>query len=90
MENIDAKVMELLELRRMADELTGEIAAVQGEIMTHMNLAGVDELTTDHYRVSWKVVKSARVDTAALRKAMPEIVQAFTRTQETRRFTVSA
>lgn len=90
MKNIESKVMELLELRRMADELSGTIAAVQGEIMAHMSLAGVDEVSTGHYKVTWKVVKSSRVDTAALKKAMPDVAQAFTRTHETRRFTVSA
>lgn len=90
MENIESKVMELLELRRMADELSGEIAAVQGEIMAHMTIAGVDEVSTDHYKITWKVVRTSRIDTAALKRSMPDVAQAFTRQHETRRFTVSA
>lgn len=90
MSNIESKVMELLELRRMADELSGEIAALQGEITVHMSLEGLEELTTEHYKITWKPVKTSRIDTAALRKAMPDVAQAFTRTHESRRFTVSA
>lgn len=90
MENIDSKVMELLELRRMADEVKGEIAAIQGEIMALMELQGVEEVATDHYKVTWKVVNSARLDVAALKRALPDVAQAFTRESSTRRFTVSA
>lgn len=82
-------VEELQELRRMQEELEAEIAALQDRIKAHMDASGVDQMTAGAFKVSWKEVKSSRVDTAALKKALPELAQQFTRTTTTRRFTVA-
>ena len=81
-------VEELQELRRMQEDLEAEIAALQDRIKAHMDASGVDQMTAGAFKVSWKEVKSSRVDTAALKKALPELAQQFTRTTTTRRFTV--
>lgn len=83
-----AKVRELKELKAMADELAGEIAAIEDSIKAEMSASGTDELTVDVYKIRWKAVKSSRFDTTAFRKAMPELAQQFTKTTETRRFSV--
>lgn len=82
-------VEELQELRRMQEDLEAEIAALQDRIKAHMDASGVDQMTAGAFKVSWKEVKSSRVDTAALKKALPELAQQFTRTTTTRRFTVA-
>lgn len=82
-------VEELRELRRMQEDLEAEIAALQDRIKAHMDASGVDQMTAGAFKVSWKEVKSSRVDTAALKKALPELAQQFTRTTTTRRFTVA-
>ena len=40
-------------------------------------------------KVTWKPVTSSRLDAAALRKALPDVAERFTRTTTTRRFTVA-
>ena len=82
-------VEELQELRRMQEDLEAEISALQDRIKAHMDASGVDQMTAGAFKVSWKEVKSSRVDTAALKKALPELAQQFTRTTTTRRFTVA-
>lgn len=82
-------VEELQELRRMQEELEAEITALQDRIKAHMDASGVDQLTAGAFKVSWKEVKSSRMDTSALKKALPELAQQFTRTTTTRRFTVA-
>ena len=82
-------VEELQELRRMQEDLEAEIAALQDRIKAHMDASGVDQMTAGAFKVSWKTVTSSRVDTAALKKALPELAQQFTRTTTTRRFTVA-
>ena len=82
-------VEELQELRRLQEDLEAEIAALQERIKAHMDASGVDQLTAGAFKVSWKEVKTSRVDTAALKKALPELAQQFTRTTTTRRFTVA-
>ena len=66
---MQSKINDLRELRRMADELSAEINSIQDEIKAHMTAIDADELTGADYKVTWKTVTSSRLDAAALRKA---------------------
>ena len=83
------KLEELSELRKMADELTAEIEAIQDEIKAHMTAEETDTLTAGAFKVTWKAVTSTRIDTAALRKDLPEIWQEYGKTSTTKRFSVA-
>ena len=85
--NMEAKVHELMELKRMKEELEAEIAAAEDAIKAVM---GDEELlTAGAYKVSWKTFTSSRVDTTALKKSMPEIAAQFTKQTTSRRFAVN-
>ena len=85
--NMEAKVHELMELKRMKEELEAEIAAAEDAIKAVM---GDEELlTAGAYKVSWKTFTSSRVDTTALKKAMPEIAEQFTKQTKSRRFSIN-
>ena len=84
-----AKLNELTELRRMAEELNAEIEGVQDAIKAHMTEADTDTITAGAFRVTWKPVTSTRIDTAALRKELPEVWQEYGKTTTTRRFSVT-
>ena len=85
--NMEAKVHELMELKRMKEELEAEIAAAEDAIKAVM---GDEELlTAGAYKVSWKTFTSSRVDTTALKKSMPEIAQQFTKQTTSRRFAIN-
>lgn len=86
---INAKVKELQELRRMADELTAEIEAVQDSIKSQMDAQGVDTLSGTDWKVTWKPVTSARLDSSALKKELPEIAARFMKQTTTRRFVLA-
>ena len=86
---INAKVKELRELRRMADELAAEIEAVQDSIKSQMDAQGVDTLSGTDWKVPWKPVTSARLDSSALKKELPEIAARFMKQTTTRRFCVA-
>ena len=83
---IRSKVNDLRELRRMAEEIAAEIDTITDAIKAHMEAINADELSGADFKISWKPVTTARIDTAALKKAMPEIAEAFTKTSATRRF----
>lgn len=85
-----SKLNDLAQLRRMADDLDAEISAIQDEIKAHMAAAQTDTLTAGAFRVVWKSVTSTRIDTAALRRELPEVWQEYGKTTTTKRFTVSA
>ena len=84
--NLEPKVKELMELRRMKEELDAEIQHIEDQIKQAM---GDDEtLIAGAFKVDWKTVVSSRIDTAALKKALPEIAERFMKQTTTRRFCV--
>ena len=86
---LDAKVKELRELRRMAEELAAEIDGLTDTIKAEMTARGVDELSGTDWKATFKTVTSARIDTAALKKALPDVAAAFTKQSSTRRFVLA-
>ena len=83
---MDSKVKELRELRRMADELAAEIEAITDTIKGYMEAQDMDTITGTDWKVTWKTVTSSRLDTTALKKVAPELAQQFTKTTTSRRF----
>ena len=83
---ITAKLTEYQELKRMAEELEAEIAAIQDEIKTVMGDSEL--LIAGPYKVTWKTVTSSRLDTSALKKALPDVAAQYMKTSTTRRFEV--
>lgn len=86
---MNAKVKELRELKRMQDELTAEIEAIQDEIKAHMTAQGVDTLTGTDWKATWKAVTSSRLDSTALKKELPEIAARFVKQTTARRFVLA-
>ena len=86
---LDAKVKELRELRRMAEELAAEIDGLTDTIKAEMTARGVDELSGTDWKATFKAVTSSRLDTAALKKALPEIAADYTKRSSTRRFVLA-
>lgn len=88
-EMMNAKVKELKELRRMSEELANAIESVTDAIKAEMTAQGVDTLTGTDWRVTWKDVTSNRLDSAAIKKELPEIAARYTRQTTARRFCVA-
>lgn len=85
--DITSKIANLQELRRMQEELTAEIEAAQDEIKAIMGTEEV--LLSGPYKVTWKPVTTTRLDTAALKKDLPDVAARYSKTTTTRRFTVN-
>lgn len=83
---MEVKVKELMELKRMKEELEAEIAAVEDEIKKFMG--DEETLFAGAFKVSWKTFTSSRLDSTALKKAMPEIAAQFTKQTTARRFSI--
>ena len=84
--NMESKVKELMELKRMKEEIEAEIAAAEDEIKSVMG--DEETLLAGAFKVDWKTVITSRIDTAALKKVMPEIAERFMKHTTTRRFCV--
>ena len=85
--NMEVKVKELMELKRMKEELEAEIAAAEDEIKSVMGTEGT--LFAGAFKVSWKTFTSSRLDSSALKKALPEIAVQFTKQTTARRFSIN-
>lgn len=88
-DTMNARVQELRELRRMQDELAAEIEAIQDELKGHMDAHGMDTLLGLDWKITWKAVTSSRLDTAALKKALPDVAERFMKTTTTHRFVLA-
>ncbi len=86
---IQSKVNELRELRRMADELQAEIEAVTDSIKEHMTEQNTDELNGTDYKITWKSVTTSRIDGKKLTEDFPEMAAKYTKTTTARRFCVA-
>lgn len=84
---IESKVRELRQLQALIEEAQQEAEAIRDAIKAVMGSS--EELYAGEYKVTWKTVTASRLDTAALRKAIPDVAAAFTRTTTTRRFCVA-
>lgn len=84
---IECKAKELLELKRMREELEAEITAAEDAIKAAMGEN--EQITAGPFKITWKPVTSSRVDTTALKKALPEIAAQFTKTTTSRRFLIA-
>lgn len=89
MEELKRKVDDLRELRRMADELAGEIATLEDSIKAHMSAAGTDELHGTGFKITWKNVTSSRLDSKALKAEAPELWNRYSKQTTSRRFVLA-
>ena len=86
---MDSKIKELRELHRMSDELAAEMESITDSIKRHMDAEGVDTLNGTDWKVTYKAVTSSRLDTTALKKALPDLTAQFTKTTTARRFCIA-
>lgn len=85
--NLESTIHELLELKRMREELEAEITELEDGIKAVM---GDEELlTAGAYKVTWTTFTSNRLDITALKKALPDVAARFTKTTTSRRFSIN-
>ena len=84
---LTGKIRELRELQALIEEAQAEAEAIKDAIKAHMGDS--EELRAGEYKITWKAVTAARLDTAALKKALPDVAATFTRETTTRRFCVA-
>lgn len=83
---LESKVRELRQLQQLIEEAQAEAEAIKDALKAYMGDS--EELRAGEYKVTWKPVKSSRIDTTALKTALPDVVKAFTRETVARRFCV--
>ena len=86
---LTSKIRELKELKSMAEQIAAEITTIEDAIKAEMTARETEEMMIDVYKIRWTRVKSNRFDSTAFKKAMPELAEKFTKTTESRRFSIA-
>ena len=85
--NMENKVKELLELKRMKEELEAEIATMEDEIKSVM---GEEEtLLAGAFKVTWTPYTSSRFDSARFKKDHADLAAQYTKTSTVKRFSIA-
>jgi len=84
--SMETKIKELLELKRMKEELEAEITNMEDEIKQIMG--DEETLFAGAFKVSWKPYTSSRFDSVRFKKEHAELAAAYTRQTTARRFSV--
>ena len=84
---MEAKARELRQLQALIDEAQAEAEALKDAIKAAMGDS--ESIQAGEYKITWKPVSSSRIDTAALKKALPDVAERFTKETTVRRFTVA-
>ena len=84
---MENKIRELRQIQALIDEAQTEAEAIKDAIKAAMGDS--ETIQAGEYKVTWKPVSSTRLDAAALRKALPDVAERFTRTTTVRRFVVA-
>ena len=84
--NMEPRIRELMELKRMKEEIEAEIAAAEDDIKAVMG--DEETLFAGAFKVSWTPYTSSRFDSSRFKKDHAELAAAYTKTTTIRRFSV--
>jgi len=84
--NLEPRIRELLELKRMKEEIEQEISSMEDEIKSIMG--DEETLFAGAFKVTWTPYTSSRFDSTRFKKDHAELAAAYTKTTTTRRFSV--
>lgn len=84
---MESKCRELRQLQALIEEAQAEAETIKDAIKAAMGDS--ESVQAGEYKITYKVVTTARIDTAALKKAVPDLAAQFTKTTTARRFCVA-
>lgn len=87
--NIHETIRQIKEYQKMQDELKKELEELKREAIEYMTDIGVDEITVDEGKCTWREVLSKRFASTDFKKDFPDIYEEYRRTTSSMRFTCS-
>lgn len=86
---VDAKVKELRELRNLEAEVKSAITAIEDDLKAEMVERGTDVLTGQDCMVCWETIISSRFDSAAFKLSHADLFRQYSRATTSRRFVIA-
>ena len=84
---MEAAARELRQLQALIEEAQAEADALKDRLKAA--LGDAESVQAGEYRITWKAITSSRIDTAALKKTLPDVAERFSIRSTTRRFSVT-
>ena len=84
--DINAIMAELAQYKRLQEDTSAMVESLTDTLKQYMADNRLETLTGTEHKVTYKTVTSSRLDTAALKQALPDIAAQYTKTTETKRF----
>lgn len=78
------ELAEYIRIQEEAEKKADELRDMLKKRMSHM---GVEVLIGDEHKATFKTFTTSRIDTSALKRDLPDVAAAYTRTSENKRFT---
>ena len=88
-EELRAALKKLSRVRKKLDRVQADYDALKEQLKAFMIDGKLETYELDGYRMEYKLIISNNVDVKALKKAMPELCEKYTKAAESRRFTVT-
>lgn len=86
---IENRIKKLTELEEQITKLQEQADVIKGELKADLEEKGIDELKTKNFLIRWKEIVSSRLDSKALKAALPDVYNQFVKQTSSRRFTVA-
>lgn len=90
MTNLNKTAQDLLELRAMIKQLEAEAESLTDQLKAAMVEQGVETLSGDNWKATWKNVQSQRFDSKAFRTDHSDLYSQYSKPVTTCRFTLTA
>ena len=85
--NYNEIMSELAQYNRIAEETAAVIEGLKDKLKGYMVAEGLETLTGEEHKATYKTFTSTRIDTAALKRDLPEVATRYTKSNKTMRFT---
>ena len=86
---IENRVNKLRKLEAQQKEIEAQAEAILRVQQATADAKGLDELKTKNFILRWKEIISNRLDSKALKAALPDVYGQFCRASNSRRFTIA-
>ena len=86
---LDNRVKKLQSIEAQVKELEEQADAIRAEIKADLESKGEDEHDTGSFIIRWKEIISRRLDSKALKAALPDVFATYSRESTSRRLTIA-
>ena len=84
--DVNAIMAELAQYKRLQEDAAAMVESLTDTLKQYMADNRLETLTGAEHKATYKTVTSSRIDTTALKTALPDIAARYTKTTEIKRF----